>query len=432
MTSISDLALKNVLDITANSRYYRRESGKVSISWVAAETMLRKGNVMRKVTVCRVTVVLCTMLIASAAWAGIAYVNFDDGTRGNLTTGGPLHLAPFNFVKGVVTFEDNEAFVNCLGTETYSVYSFDFTGYVGYGKDAIGGSYQPELNGPPAFTAPVTFEFTVPDPDELRALHNQATKAWFGVWNRLNNGNYDRCCGAINDGGTIKIALIGGTGVIQGTTPIAEALPPEATRVSIKMVRTATTIECWAAYDADATTPDHPGNFHKLGEVARDLTHNQQFTSLQVYGYDVGAPGGVWGVHIDDVIVTGDTVPFFPPPPVGGVITCNYRPGFIEAGMDVILTAPSGTSYQWKESGDLLIGETSQTLEFNPIEESDGGSYTVVYEDGTKVLNETPPFALDVLPAGSVPVAGLIGLGVMGLAACAGGAAFLRGRKRHS
>jgi hypothetical protein len=127
--------------------------------------------------------------------------------------------------------------------------------------------------------------------------------------------------------------------------------------------------------------------------------------------------------------LVGDGVPFYPPPLVEGVITCNVGQGWIEAGMRVVLTAPTGTSYQWKEHGEQLIGETAQTLVFDPVAESDAGEYTVVYDTGTKELQETALFVLDVLPAGSLPVSGLVGLGLLGAAMVTGGAAYVRRKK---
>ena len=84
----------------------------------------------------------------------------------------------------------------------------------------------------------------------------------------------------------------------------------------------------------------------------------------------LGGHSGPITTKLESFRVVGDSVPFYPPPSVEGVITCNLEPGWIEAGMRVVLTAPTGTSYQWKQDGEQMIGETAQTLVFDPVAES--------------------------------------------------------------
>ena len=93
----------------------------------------------------------------------------------------------------------------------------------------------------------------------------------------------------------------------------------------------------------------------------------------------------------------------------------------MKEGNRVIITAPAGTSYQWKKDAvDLgddaprLTGSTTQTLTFNTVLQSDAGVYTVVYDDGSKTLVQTAQFNMSVLPATpKLPVAGGIAVGLL-------------------
>ena len=119
-----------------------------------------------------------------------------------------------------------------------------------------------------------------------------------------------------------------------------------------------------------------------------------------------------------------------------GVITSDPLPGWIQTGGNLTLTAPSGSGYQWYvdnvpiENSDRISGANLQVLVFTPALQDDAGSYTCVYDDGTggKVLLETLPFELEVLAAGSLPVAGIAGLA---LAAAALVALAARGMRRR-
>ena len=101
-------------------------------------------------------------------------------------------------------------------------------------------------------------------------------------------------------------------------------------------------------------------------------------------------------------------------------ITASFD-GFVEEGDNISLTAPAGGSnYQWLVNGFPLTddeprvtGTTTQTLTFNPVLESDSGVYTVQYEDGAKAIVVSPAFELNVLPPNSLPVAGMLGLGLL-------------------
>ncbi len=110
------------------------------------------------------------------------------------------------------------------------------------------------------------------------------------------------------------------------------------------------------------------------------------------------------------------------------VITSNPPGPFYEAGMYLELHGPSGfTNYQWtKDSapvvdGGHISGATTDTLVFDPLDESDSGAYVCTYDDGTKAAVSTPPFSLSVYAAGSVPAVGLAGLVLLCASLCVGG-----------
>jgi len=127
-------------------------------------------------------------------------------------------------------------------------------------------------------------------------------------------------------------------------------------------------------------------------------------------------------------VMAGDFSAFLPAAGEG-VITSNPGRGFIEAGKALTLTAPAGAySYQWRFNGlamedtERITGTNSRVLSFNPVLEEDAGIYTCVMDDGMgKAFSETAPYVLEVLAEGSLPVAGVIGLGLLTALTAIGG-----------
>lgn len=117
-----------------------------------------------------------------------------------------------------------------------------------------------------------------------------------------------------------------------------------------------------------------------------------------------------------------------PPPEPVTVITANVYPPFVAEGMLIVLTAPEGSGYQWRKTDVDIPGATNRTLVFDPVTEEDAGTYTVEYDDGTKIVTVSDPFILSVLPAGSVPAAGIVGLVALAGACGLGGARLVRRR----
>jgi hypothetical protein len=89
--------------------------------------------------------------------------------------------------------------------------------------------------------------------------------------------------------------------------------------------------------------------------------------------------------------------------------------------MRLTLHVPAGlTAYQWKQDGEPLSddgrieGVNTDTLIFDPLQESDAGVYTCTFDNGVpKAEVTTNPFVLTVLAPGSLPVAGILGLGLL-------------------
>ena len=108
--------------------------------------------------------------------------------------------------------------------------------------------------------------------------------------------------------------------------------------------------------------------------------------------------------------------------------------GWIEAGERLTLTAPEGSNYEWfkddvsvSDDPPRVTGAFERTLVFNPVAESDAGTYTCSYDDGTmKVTVVTSPFELVVFAEGSLPAAGAAALAILALGAITAGVAALR------
>ncbi|MBI2423917.1 MAG: SUMF1/EgtB/PvdO family nonheme iron enzyme [Candidatus Hydrogenedentes bacterium] len=118
------------------------------------------------------------------------------------------------------------------------------------------------------------------------------------------------------------------------------------------------------------------------------------------------------GVHGD--VVVGNNVLLNPP------IIASIGEGFIEAGHFLTLTAPEGNAFQWKknsfplaEDPPRLTGTSSRVLTFDTVQESDAGVYVCTFDEGGKALLNTAPYTLEVLPEGSLPLAGMAGLATL-------------------
>jgi len=178
--------------------------------------------------------------------------------------------------------------------------------------------------------------------------------------------------------------------------------------------------------------------------------------------WDTGnIPGGAVMEHI---IISGTDRREYAPVDIGALIDIgwgNAGPsspdptvlsvsggGFHEEGQDAVLTVnfadETGLTFQWQKetspgSGTFaafpgspdprVSGETTSSLTITTLIIGDSGAYRLQIDDGTKAITFSPTITLDVVPAGSLPVFGAIGLVVLGGALTIGGVTAIRRRR---
>ena len=157
--------------------------------------------------------------------------------------------------------------------------------------------------------------------------------------------------------------------------------------------------------------------------VTVTLTYDDTVPAGDVISQNVaGGTSSTLGAAIEFVVSLGEAPP----------ITASATAGFIEEGMYLTLTAPEGISYEWYYEGDpvdeepgRLTGAHERVLVFDPVLQTDAGSYTCWYSlDGRKTEFETPTYDLEVLPPGSLPLP----VWLLAAVLLAGAVAALRGR----
>ena len=104
-----------------------------------------------------------------------------------------------------------------------------------------------------------------------------------------------------------------------------------------------------------------------------------------------------------------------------------YGPGMVQVGdvLNFSVTAKNlvgNPSYQWKKDHLNISGATQTTFEIPFASALDTGNYTVAVTDSSKATYESKPFHVEVLAAGSLPVAGTAGLTALAAALAALGA----------
>lgn len=141
-----------------------------------------------------------------------------------------------------------------------------------------------------------------------------------------------------------------------------------------------------------------------------------------------GEPGGgaeSIGVYplIDNVAISYVATPIV----IETAITASSP--FAVEDVNFSLTAPGTGPFGWTRDGNSVGGNTKQ-LDFLPLATGDEGTYLVTYDDGSKAPNTSDPYFVEVLASGtSIPVAGLLGLGLLASACAMGGASVLRRKK---
>jgi len=110
--------------------------------------------------------------------------------------------------------------------------------------------------------------------------------------------------------------------------------------------------------------------------------------------------------------------------------------GKFEEGANVTLRigfngiSGAGSTFQWFKGGSPIADATASSLAFSPVAMSDSGSYSCevnIPDKATVFL--TDPAVLTILPAGSLPVAGGMGLALLAGACALAGAVGIRRRK---
>jgi len=107
---------------------------------------------------------------------------------------------------------------------------------------------------------------------------------------------------------------------------------------------------------------------------------------------------------------------------------------FAEEGGDISMTANEdmveGGSLQWTKDGDDMVGETNATFNIEGAVIADSGDYALNFEDGEgKAIVSSNVVSVSIFGAGTLPVSGLIGLGLLAAVGALGGVVALRKRQ---
>jgi len=210
--------------------------------------------------------------------AGITYVNFDDGTIGSSV------LSDLNLSDGPanssMTFSNGEATLGQSAAASYTA-SLVFNDFSG-----VAGDFE--------------VEFTLPNPNEVDTLTGFAGI----VVANPDFGTAVALCGVTGTGTTVTCGV--DAGGLSGEPFAANS------RASIKVARSGTRVDVFAAYDADATTASVAGDFHLV--ATNDDPARNGSVVLYIIGLDYAK---AFSFTVDDFIIRGDTVSDYGPPPPG-------------------------------------------------------------------------------------------------------------------
>lgn len=173
-------------------------------------------------------------------------------------------------------------------------------------------------------------------------------------------------------------------------------------------------------FNATINIMDQGGNFAGLLGLGPDNIFGTADDIDNDFGVDTFVPDEGF-IGIEDTL-NEIAYSLFTTSPINA-ITSSPVPGFIVAGGGLQLFAPivAQPPYQWKRNvgaglvavvdDGRITGATSSVLTFDPVLASDAGNYFITYEDGAaKAVVDSGLFVLTVLPFGSLPVTGLVGL----------------------
>lgn len=138
---------------------------------------------------------------------------------------------------------------------------------------------------------------------------------------------------------------------------------------------------------------------------------------------------------IDRIDFTGGVVDSFsytgfPPPPVSPALVVEGSI-FAEEGGDITLSANPGMQapYQWMKNGLPIGGADGPSHVISNAMTTDSGVYVLEFEDNLKVTALSDPVSITIFPADTLPLAGLMALGLLSATTLLGGAVALRKQK---
>lgn len=306
----------------------------------------------------------------------------------------------------------------------------------------------------------VSFEFTVVDFQAMRAMPDALYPGLqIGVW----TGSYSMFGIRRDVGGETWRFVAYDNYHPAETTATGELVPLDATRISIKFIRTGNIVTLDAAYDADATTetPEgflQEGNFHHALDNYLLTPGQRSYMSLRVVwlpSLPQNANDPQNAVFIDDVVVSGPFVPKIKETP--GVVPANFG-GPDWPPLTISTDTPSGGS--WYEAGDRfemgvnalkgvyppeyqwlraetsdgpaveIPGATGPHFVIDPLTLDDSGWYSCRITNSqakTQLFTERVP--VQVFPADSLPSMGVVGLCIVAMVCVLMAMVCLRGRR---
>lgn len=178
-----------------------------------------------------------------------------------------------------------------------------------------------------------------------------------------------------------------------------------------------------------------PNNYERLPEfLAKDGdADGDGYTNFAEYEAFAGVKG------------PGDTF-------IAAVLDPSIYPGYVPPSSDKVTIYPSGTikveeggtidlrvelkdivepySIQWTKNGEDIDGATGNRLLIRDVTTADAGVYQCVVTDSSKGIYASARVTVQILPEGTIPVAGGIGIAVITTLCSAGGVLVLRRRRK--
>ena len=74
-----------------------------------------------------------------------------------------------------------------------------------------------------------------------------------------------------------------------------------------------------------------------------------------------------------------------------------------------VVATPNASSYQWRKAGANISGATASSLVFNPVQQTDEGTYSVIVRNGIGIVTSANAVLTVTAAANNPPVLGAIG-----------------------